>query len=61
MEGSLGFLQIEAMPFGPTNNGGQGNFLAIPPSPPSQAVFDIAVIIRLQRDVFILNGFLFDD
>jgi len=43
MEGSWGFLQIEAMPFGSTNNGGQGNFL---PISLSQTVFDIAVVIR---------------
>jgi hypothetical protein len=44
MEGPFGFLEIEAMRFGSTNNGGQGDFLTIflP-----QAVFDKAIVVGL--------------
>jgi hypothetical protein len=57
VEGPFGFLEIEAMLFGSTNNGGQGDFLAIflP-----QVIFDKAVVVGLQRDFFVLDDSLFD-
>ena len=57
MEGSFGFLEIKAVPFGSADDGGQGYFLmmGLP-----QSVFDVAVIVRLQRNFLILNDFLFN-
>jgi hypothetical protein len=55
--GPLGFLEIEAMGFGSANNGSQGDFLTIflP-----QAVFDKAVVVGLQGDLFVLDDSLFN-
>jgi hypothetical protein len=52
METPFGFLEIEAMGFGSADNGGQGDLLAIflP-----QAVFDKAVVVGLQGDLFVLD------
>jgi hypothetical protein len=57
MEGSLGFLEIKAVPFGSADDGGEGYFLmtGLP-----QSVFVVAVIVRLQRDFLILNDLPFD-
>ena len=57
MEGPFGVLEIEAMLFSSANNGGQGDFLTIflP-----QVVFDKAVVVGLQRDLFVLNDSLFN-
>jgi hypothetical protein len=55
--GSLGFLEIETMLFGSTNHGGQGDLLAIFLS---QTVFDKAIVVGLQRDLFVLDDSLFD-
>jgi hypothetical protein len=54
--GPFGFLEVEAMLFGSTNNGGQRDLLAIFLS---QVVFDEAVVIGFQRGLFILDDFLF--
>jgi len=57
VDGPLGFLEIETMLFGSTNDGRQGNLLVIfiP-----QVVFDKAVVIRLQGDLFVLDDSLFN-
>jgi hypothetical protein len=55
--GSLGFLEIEAMLFGSTNHGGQGDLLAIFLS---QTVFDKAIVVGVQRDLFVLDNLLFN-
>jgi hypothetical protein len=55
--GPFGFLEIEAMLFGSTNHGGQGDLLAICLP---QAVFDKAVVVGLQGDLFVLDDSLFD-
>jgi hypothetical protein len=57
MDGSFGFLEIEAMFFGSTNHGGQGDLLAIFLS---QAVFDKAIVVGLQGDLFVLDDSLFN-
>jgi hypothetical protein len=57
VDGPFGFLEIETMLFGSTNDGSQGNLLVIfiP-----QVVFDKAVVIRLQGDLFVLDDSLFN-
>jgi hypothetical protein len=57
MEGPFGFLEVEAMGFGSANNGSQGDFLTIGLP---QAVFDKAVVVGLQGDLFVLDDSLFD-
>jgi hypothetical protein len=55
--GSLGFLEIEAMLFGSTNHGGQGDLLTILLF---QVIFNKAIVVGVQRDLFVLDDFLFD-
>jgi hypothetical protein len=57
VDGPFGFFEVEAMLFGSTNNGGQGDLLAICLL---QVVFDGAVVIGFQRGLFILDDSLFN-
>jgi hypothetical protein len=57
MDAPFGFLQIEAMFFGPMDDCVQGDFLTIGLL---QTVSDIAVVIRRQGNFFVPNDFLFD-
>jgi hypothetical protein len=57
MNTSLRFLEIEPMLFGTVDNRVQGDFLTIGLA---QAVPNIAIVVRGQRDFFVSNDFLFD-
>jgi hypothetical protein len=57
MDAPLRFLEIEPMLFGTVDNRIQGDFLTIGLA---QAVPNIAIVIRGQRDFFVPNDFLFD-
>jgi hypothetical protein len=57
MEGPFGFLKVKPVVFGTPDDSGEGYFLmtGIP-----QSVFDVAIIVRLERNFLILNDLLFD-
>jgi hypothetical protein len=52
MSAPVGFLEKEAMFFGSTDDGGKGYLLVIGLP---QTILDVGVIIRSQRDVFVLD------
>jgi hypothetical protein len=55
--GPFGFLEIEAMLFSSTNHGSYGDLLAIFLF---QEVFDEAVVVGVQRNLFILDDSFFN-
>jgi hypothetical protein len=57
MSAPLGFFDKEAMLFGSADDGGKGYFLVIGLP---QTIFDVAVIVRGQRDVLVLDNVFFD-
>ena len=57
MSASLGFLEIKTVLFGSTDDGGKGYLLVIGIP---QAIFDVGVIVRGQRDILVLDNVFFD-
>ncbi len=57
MSAPLGFLEKEPVLFGSTDDGGERYFLVIGPS---QAIFDVGVIVRGERDVLVLDNAFFN-
>jgi hypothetical protein len=57
MSGPLGFLEEEPVLFGSTDDGGEGYFLMIGLP---QTVFDVAVIVRGEGDVLVLDNVFFN-
>jgi hypothetical protein len=57
MEGSFRFPEVKSMAFSSINDGRQGDLLVVGCF---QTIFDIAVVIGGQGNLFILNDFLFN-
>ena len=57
MNAPFGSLEKEPVLFGSTDDGGEGQFLVIGLP---QTIFDVGVIVRGERDVFVLDNVLFN-
>jgi len=57
MSAPFGFFEKEPVLFGSTDDGGEGYFLMIGLP---QTIFDVAVIVRGERDVLVLDNVFFD-